>query len=290
MKHTKFLALITLAATITACGAKVQNAANLNDQSPSSENQGIVGGEEVKAASEVAKSTVALGHPLYGVFCTGTLIAKNLVLTAGHCTGIVQDPRQLWVIFSLTPNTAKIAQGRRVLGGKTTDAWPKLTPLQEKNWGDIAVLKFEGNLPEGYAPAVLLGNPTLLQDGMDVTLAGYGLASMKPEVDPEKLMEATVKLTESKFSETEIRFGQENGKGACHGDSGGPAYTMIKGRLNLIGVTSRSATSAGGATCLEGSIYTSVATQIEFLTSTAKFLNSKDFVPGQPIPQPPEEE
>ncbi len=278
-------ALMTLATV--ACGKNPQVQADINSPNFSlDDSQYIVGGEAVSTDEQISKSTVALSHPMYGVFCTGTLVAKNLVLTAGHCLGVTRDPRQISVIFNVTPEKATAAETRKVLGGKTTDAWPKLTPNQEKNWGDITLLRFDGTIPAGYAPAVILGNPKLLTDGMDVTLAGYGLTSMAPQIDPGKLMKVALKVTDSKYSETEILFAQQDGKGACHGDSGGPAYAIVKGRVNLVGVTSRSATLAGGASCLEGSVYTSVPAQKEFLIAAAKFLNSKEFRPGQAIPQP----
>jgi secreted trypsin-like serine protease len=45
---------------------------------------GIVGGEPV-GASDKYPWIVALQHPIRGFFCGGSLIAKNLVLTAAHC-------------------------------------------------------------------------------------------------------------------------------------------------------------------------------------------------------------
>ena len=273
-------------AALLASGCSKSNPQNALS-SASTFDSGIIGGEEVTPAEEMAKSTVGLEAPGYGVYCTGVLVAKNLVATAGHCTGVTLYPNRITIVFG-SDLTGKVIR-KRVQGGKVTDAWPQLTADKSNNWGDIALLRFEDQAPEGFAPVRLLGDATQLKDGMDATLVGYGLTDMETQVDPGKLMKANVKIQNAKFSETEISFGQTDGKGACHGDSGGPAYATINGKLFLIGVTSRSLTEAGGMTCLEGSIYTSIPGEIAFLKKAAVYLNSKDFVPNQPIPQPEEE-
>ncbi len=221
---------------------------------------------------------------------TEIFIAKNLIVTAGHCTGVTRDPRNLIVVFSRTPNSATAAQSRKVLGGKAHDNWARVTASQDKNHGDVAVLRFEGVAPEGYAPAAILGNPAVLKNGGEIVLAGFGATNMTPETYPEQLLKTTVKLSDAKYSQQEVAFEQHEGRGACHGDSGGPAYVVVKGKLTLMGVTSRSLTMRGGRTCLEGSIYTSTAGVKDFLVAAAKHLNSAAFVPGQPIPQPVDEE
>lgn len=274
---TSLLAVMVLA---SACAENKTPTAT----SAASINTGIIGGEPLTPEQPMSKSVVALATARSGVFCTGVLIAKNLVVTAGHCTGVSMYPSEMFVIFG-TDLRGKLEK-RRVLGGKVAPQWPLLTPEQEKNWGDIAVLRFEGEAPEGYERARLLGDSAQLKDGMDVVLAGYGLANMSPPEDPEKLMHVIVKMSDAKYSETEVKFEQHQGKGACHGDSGGPAFATINGKLFLIGVTSRSATEAGGGTCLEGSIYTSIPGSIEFLKAAAKHLNSKAFVPNEKLPQP----
>lgn len=280
MKTTK-LVLTTLLLGLAACGPQSQTYSEALDADTS---VGIIGGVAVQPNDAVAKSTVGIATGMHGVFCSGVLVAKNLVFTAGHCTGVTARPHQLQIVFGtdLKGRTEK----RKVLGGKVHPNWPKLTPEQEKNWGDIAVLKFEGEAPAGFVPASILSSNAKLKNGMDIVLAGYGLTKMNPDIDPEKLMKVGVKLSDAKYSETEVLFKQHQGKGACHGDSGGPAFATINGKMVLVGITSRSATLAGGSTCLEGSIYSSVPGHISFLKSAAKYLNSAQFVPNEPLPQP----
>lgn len=254
-----------------------------------SESQGIIGGDDVAASDPLVKSTVALGMVdgvgFVQVICTATLISKNMVVTAGHCSSATLDPRRLVIIFTRDLK-AKNAAIRKVLGGRVPAKWPLTTDSQAKDWNDIAVLKFEGAAPAGYTPAVLLANKAALKDGMAVTIAGYGVIDMATEEMPDVLQKAAIKLTNSKFADSEILFAQADGKGACHGDSGGPAYVTVNGRAVLVGVTSRSATLAGGMTCKEGSIYTSVAAHIPFLKQAQTELNAKTFVAGEKIPRP----
>ncbi|PIS09762.1 MAG: serine protease [Bdellovibrio sp. CG10_big_fil_rev_8_21_14_0_10_47_8] len=277
------LAIAMLSVALTACGKPDSSVATLTEDNESSEN--IIGGQDVAVGDSVGKSTVGVGHALHGVICTGTLIAKNLVLTAGHCTGATGgNPKELYISFGL--NLEKGSVLRKVLGGKTTDAWPQLSPSQEKDWGDIAILRFEGEAPAGFSPASILNAKAALKNGMDVTLAGFGATSMKPQAYPDHLLKTTVKLTNANYSASELLFKQYQGRGACHGDSGGPAYIVLNKKLILVGVTSRSATPQGGATCMDGSIYTSTAAHIQFIRSATKELNSKSFVAGAVIPQP----
>ncbi len=287
MRGTTTLFALPILLGLVACGGKQSH--TLDAMIGTQDSSNIVGGVAVAKEDPIAKHIVALEHQWYGVYCTGILVKKNVVLTAAHCTGVGSNPRELNVVFGNDLNGT--LERRPVLGGKTTDKWPNLTIAEQNDlhaqWGDIAMLKFEGEAPAGFEPARILGNPERLQAGMDVVLAGYGLTAM-PNSDPMKLMKATVKLSNPTVTPSEMQFDQFEGKGACHGDSGGPAFTTINGKLFLIGVTSRSATEGGGNTCLEGSIYTNLATQTQFLVKTAKFLDSPEFVPGQPIAQPRE--
>ncbi len=283
MKTTSMLLLLPLFLGLSACDSRQSH--TLDSMMGGFD---IVGGEAVAKEDPISKHIVALEHPFYGVFCTGVLVKKNVIITAAHCTGLMEESSYGFNVVFGADLRGKLER-RKILGGKTTDKWPKLTEAEitkiDAEWGDLAMLKFEGEAPAGFEPARILGSADRLQQGMDVVLAGYGLAAM-PDTDPMKLMKATVKLTNPKLTPSEIQFDQYQGKGACHGDSGGPAFATINDKLFLIGITSRSATEAGAETCMEGSVYTSVAAHIDFLVKTAKFLDSADFVAGAAIPQP----
>lgn len=275
MSHTKKLKWATVAAmaalVLSACGQQQ----SLNSEMSSLENSNIVGGEAVKASEGFAKSTVALATVRFGVFCTGSLIAENLVVTAAHCADVAKEMApgdKMVVIFSRSLEVEKLPAAYVTNIVQHSD-WTTRNN-EEKDSGDIALIKFAGKLPAGYEPATLLTDSSLLENGAEVILAGYGVLGMLPQVEAKELMKASVLLTDKDYSNTEVKFEQHEGRGACHGDSGGPAYTKVDGKWVLFGVTSRSATLKGGATCLEGSIYMNLATQTDFIKEASEFLNA----------------
>jgi secreted trypsin-like serine protease len=131
------------------------------------------------------------------------------------------------------------------------------------------MIRFSGELPPGYQPIKVLREKNSLKNGMQVTIAGYGMLSMEPAVESSHLMKASIELSDADYSESEVLFQQFEGRGACHGDSGGPAFVTINGVKVLFAVTSRAATENGGSTCLEGSIYTSVSFYLPWLRTVA---------------------
>lgn len=280
---------------LSACGQKMQSSVADSASTDSEFAQGIINGDTVSTDDLIAQSVVMVYDKTHHGLCSGTLIMKNLVVTAGHCTSA--NPADLVVIFGLDLND-KNAPVRRVLGGLTTDTFTHLDftkndGVPDKNWGDIAVLKFEGHeLPDGFKPASVLFNKAVLQTGMTVTLAGYGLDKFEQKglssvgVGSGILRKADVTLTDSQFSETEILVSMTDDKGACHGDSGGPAYLVIKNKVVLVGVTSRADSNEGALKCNQGTIYSSVPAHQDFLKSATKFLESDAFIPGSAIPQP----
>lgn len=249
--------------------------------------QSIIGGEAVAEGDLIATSTVGIINVRYGqLICTGSLVSKNLVITAGHCT--TEKPEDLAILFSAkvpkTRNEAAQLPTRKVIAGQTHPQWPKNDFSADKNWGDMALLRFDGDMPTGFAPIRLLSKLALLQVGTDTVLAGFGYTDGIKHTDAEGLNKTTVKIENPTFSDMELLLNQKEGRGACHGDSGGPAFIEIQGHLVLIGVTSRGYNDAAD-TCTEFAVYSSVATQMTWLKQAAVELQKQEAI-GKPMPQP----
>jgi len=255
MKNLKPFVLVSLLLALAACGNQSQNVAAALNQS--SVDSGIIGGADVAASDSITETTVGLIFMVHmsQATCTGTLVAPNIVLTAAHC---VIDSRAGAVIFGT--DIKKAADANQYATITAVFPHPDYHEGPGKNSNDIALVKFKGKLPAGYKVANLLPDASLLTKNLQVTLAGYGVSVEGPNGKMSGsgiLRKVAVPLTDPNYSETEMLFGARDGAGACHGDSGGPAFATINGQTYVIGVTSRTTDQKGG--CHTDSIYTNVA-------------------------------
>ena len=284
MQQGHLLALVAL--SLVACQNK-PNALNealakgevisLDTTDDATQNNGIIGGVPVAAGDTILSSTVGLYDSFSKqAFCTGTLLTKNIVVTAAHCLA-GSSPSKILVGFGKDVSPKKV-QFRKVDGGRINSTFLQLTKAQANdprsaNWGDLGVIRFVGTVPAGFAPAMILNNSAELKNGQNVTLAGFGYTDGLRELLPTNLMKTTVQIKDAKFSATEVEIAPSAGHGACHGDSGGPAFVNINGRDVVFGATSRTATMSGAVSCLEGSIYTVLAAHLDWLKESIKILN-----------------
>lgn len=297
----KEIKLALLATTILITGACAQ-------QNPgkvqSTDNSGIVGGELVTVTDSITHSTVQLyalaatPNPLGTVSyslssCTGTLLSNKVILTAAHCTK--RNPGLLFVYFSsvvpeqvtdLFKDLGKNPLFRQISGGITGTNWIKLTGNEAKDWDDIALLKFEGDLPAGFSKANMIPADHEIKNNDFVTLAGFGLTDGVTGIKTEGLRKVDVLLTDAKYSSSELLVGSDDGKGACHGDSGGPAFLQVGAQKYIVGLTSRAdSDNDPNGECIAGSIYTSVQSHLEWIAAGIKILEAPDFK-AAPIAQP----
>ena len=224
---------------------------------------GIIGGNLVTSSDAVSKITVGLVFIAKDEesICTGTLIERNVILTAAHC---VVDTDGGVAVFDTDLTRASNHRKAHV---KFSKIWvhPSYDPEAEFDSHDLALIMLRKPAPVGYEVAELLQKTELLQKNLPVILAGYGASSgTNGELSGDPLLrQIQVPLDNPSFSKTEISFDSSQGKGACHGDSGGPALASIEGKLTLIGVTSRTTDQEGG--CHKDSVYTNVAPYIDVI-------------------------
>lgn len=228
-----------------------------------SSQQNIIGGHITGTGLKTASHVVGLFAARFGS-CTGTLIDKNIVLTAAHC--IPSNPRSMFVIFGTSIQDASPANARPVIAALVSPLWGK-NPSAQKNTGDIAVLKFQGEAPKGYVPALLLRNAYYMAPSAFTLLAGFGLENGDIQTSSGQLREVYTVLSNPRFSETESVLDQTIGKGSCSGDSGGPAFLVINATYYVWGVTSR-----GDARCKKTGIYTNVVPYLRWIEHSMRQL------------------
>ncbi|WP_168196684.1 trypsin-like serine protease [Bdellovibrio sp. ZAP7] len=236
----------------------------------------ITGGSSVKPNTSVALRTVGIFNVKTANACSGTLIAKDVVLTAGHC--VISKKENLIVIFDTHfPNkvgeTDKI-DPRNIRTIRAMAFHDDFKNLDEagSDYGDIGIIKLTSPAPENYLITPLLKDVSNIRPSDTVTLAGFGYSSEKtivtdrnyPGVDAAvsegrgycnnyktkcyvtevngdgELRE--VQVTIETLRDKDMVLNESNQKATCSGDSGGPAFVEINGKTLLAGVTSRTLT------------------------------------------------
>lgn len=261
-----FLAGIVSSLALAGCSPQTQNSAGINTAG-----DGIIGGVEVQSGDKIQQSIVAIYDNTEGALCTGSLLPNNLVLTAAHCIGA--DVNQMFILFDtkLSKNSFRL----KIDKAEVSPYWAS-QQNQNLNTGDIALIHFVGDVPAGYKPASFISssNAKLLAKGATVVLAGYGISNGVTQEGAGVLRVTTVKIENPKFSASEIELNQTAGQGACHGDSGGPAYISINGKYYLWGLTSRGVDDPAND-CSKYSAYTNALVYKAWLNKTAnKFLSA----------------
>lgn len=241
-----FLALFLL--SLSACHVSPQSS------QIKSTDFSIINGTPVETPDWISQSTVAIYDDYTGEVCSGVLVGDNIVLTAAHCLG--PSTESISVLFGLDI-VSRVADIRKVINIKMSPYWES-RKYQKKNTGDIALLKFEGNMPTGFKPATLLATEQkeTLKIGTQVIVAGYGTTAAEKQTVDGILYKTTLQIQDPLFSISEILLDQSQGTSVCHGDSGGPAFVIHNNQVYLWGVTSRGITS-GEDLCNQATAFTS---------------------------------
>ena len=230
----------------------------------------VVGGTQVPAGKW--PDAVAVLGP-QGT-CTGTLIAPDLVITAGHCIDI--HPTK--VIINTTDYAAQ--------GGTTIDV---LTTVAYPSWQtayDVSLIMLAHPVV-GVVPRKVGTSCTFqgFNNNMQVHLVGFGLTDAMGTGINSALNETMAPVLDRDCTgghgcKTAVSPGGEfvaggNSHDSCFGDSGGPVYLDTPRGVILVGAVSRgidgSATPCGG-----GGIYVRTDKLVEWIETTAGEPVAKD--------------
>ena len=201
--------------------------------------------------------------------CTGTLIAPNVVITAGHCN----DPAgHINKVLIGTSSLAKPSEGEIILVTQTFEY-----PNSQTSF-DVTALVLAKNSTRAPRPIASGWASLDIKNGASVAIVGFGAIDNMANVYVNELKEATTTITDADCTlhpndcQNAAKPAGELGAGGmgidtCPGDSGGPLYTTGAGGTFLAGVTSRGYV-ANQFQCSEGGLYVRPDKLLKWLTDT----------------------
>lgn len=256
------------------CGIALLSLAMLASCAPNNQNASdalagnIVGGRNMTLKDQKKNGVVGIVISTadgMGI-CTGSLIAKNIVLTAAHCLDESESPiKNIFVVFAESIESAKPEQIRVASTGIANENFAPSAPDSGKSWNDVALLKLSEDAPSDFSLARLPPANLKLNVGQQLTQLGYGRAEAdrSSTTDSSGVLRTVSGIGILAISPDgrELQLNEEK-KGSCNGDSGGPALLKTKSGNVVVGVDSRGTSQTS---CIGVGIYTNVVAQLPWI-------------------------
>jgi secreted trypsin-like serine protease len=195
-----------------------------------------LGGSASGQAGSGLSTQVVMVLSKRGTTCSGTVIAPDVILTAGHCVLCRKSgSAKNCVLASDKLAIAYNEQGSPVLQQvKRVSAHPRAFSDLHRSI-DIAMIELAQPLPKRFVPVPLADANMSYIEGSDILLAGYGFQRNKDPKSAGTLRSASA-LVLSPQTRRIIRVGRTDSPDSlriCVGDSGGPVFTG-DGRLAAV--------------------------------------------------------
>lgn len=227
---------------------------HLNDESSAEK---IVRGQVVDPADPVASYTVSImdPDPAIGQYCTGVVLAKDIILSAAHCFN--DKTRRSYILFSPAYNAklsnkqqplfkirrlaihAQYSQDKGELYDKkilTADRVEQLVSPGKPLY-DLALAYLDEKIPDSYEPAPLAGGSIDLTNGL-ITTAGYGCTTTNCKGRSNILKKVPMRYVKTYTDASMVVLLAGSKHGSCTGDSGGPDFINQNGALRVFALVS----------------------------------------------------
>lgn len=204
----------------------------------------IIGGQQLPAGHVGLQNTVGLAtsnsqaSPESLPACSGFVVKPLWIVTAAHCAA---------------NGTLKYVYFKNESLGDTAEWRDVEKVILHPDWNgeglfDLALVKYKAfpqdisGMPLNFKPAEIVdeNEAGALYTGMSMDIVGYGVSKVPSENPPKKLhaLVQIEKLWNDFFMAPGlITYSEPELRGACYGDSGGPAYAQINSKWRVIGIT-----------------------------------------------------
>jgi len=204
-------------------------------------------GDAAPADDALARSVVTIVGSR-GNFCSGAVIAPDLVLSAAHC---VMPGADYKIVLYDAQRQPTLRDVRRVA---THPQFNVQGILAHRASADVALLQLAEPLPRPHAPAPLGAPAEPIAAGQSFSVAGIGVAR-RGDGKSGGVVRAATLVSISHPGRLQIRLvdpatnNARPGLGACTGDSGAPVFQQQSGGAVIVGVVSWSTAAANAAGC-----------------------------------------